>query len=161
MSIRFPAAALATAALIGACGGGEPAGGPSATEEAPTSAPATTAPLTDVELEQGIGPVRDLELGPVDPDLAHEGEQAFTIKCSACHKLGERYVAPMLGNVLSRRRPEFVMNMILNADEMVARHPETKELLAEYFTPMPVQVTDEAEARAILEYLRSAQIQSN
>ena len=35
--------------------------------------------------------------------------------------------------------------------------PELIELLAEYFTPMPVQVTDPDEARAILEYLRSAQ----
>jgi cytochrome c len=161
MPTRFPTAALLTATLLGACGGGEPSGGSSSSEEAPASAPAASAPLTEVELEQGIGPVRDLALGPVDPELAQTGEQAFTIKCSACHKIGERYVAPMLGDVLSRRRPEFVMNMILNADEMVARHPETRELLAEFYTPMPVQVTDEAEARAILEYLRSAQIPSN
>jgi mono/diheme cytochrome c family protein len=111
-------------------------------------------------LEQGIGPIRDLALGPVDENLAETGQQAFVIKCSACHKLEERYVAPMLGDVLERRRPEFVMNMILNAAEMVARHPEVQSLLAEYFTPMPVQVTDEDEARAILEYLRSAQVTS-
>jgi cytochrome c2 len=110
-----------------------------------------------VELEQGLGPVRDLQLGPVDEALAKQGEAAFTVKCSACHKLAERYVGPELGQVLSRRRPEFVMNQILNANEMVQRHPAIKELLAQYYTPMPVQVTDQAEARAILEYLRSAQ----
>jgi mono/diheme cytochrome c family protein len=108
-------------------------------------------------LEQGIGPIRDLRLDAVDPELAGEGEELFTTKCSACHKLEERYVAPPLGDVLSRRRPEFVMNMILNAGEMVQRHPEVQQLLAEYYTPMPVQVTEPAQARAILEYLRSAQ----
>jgi hypothetical protein len=49
------------------------------------------------------------------------------------------------------------MNMILNADEMVQRHPVIRELLAEFYTPMPVQVRDPDEARAILEYLRSEQ----
>jgi len=116
--------------------------------------------LTDIELEQGIGPIRDLALGPVSTELAEQGQEAFTMKCSACHKIEERYVAPQLGTVLSRRRPEFVMNMMLNANEMVQRHPEVQALLAEFFTPMPVQVTEHDEARAILEYLRSAQIDS-
>ena len=124
---------------------------------ASAGASASGPALTQVELEQGLGPIRDLTLGPIDPALAAEGEAAFTLKCSACHKLAERYVAPPLGDVLSRRRPEFVMNMILNATEMVQRHPEVQALLAEYFTPMTIQVTEESEARAILEYLRSAQ----
>lgn len=118
------------------------------------------APLSAVELEQGIGPIRDLTLGPVDATLAETGRVAFLTKCSACHKVEEQYVAPMLGDVLERRRPEYVMNMILNAAEMVQRHPEAKALLSEFYTPMPVQVTDPDEARAILEYLRSAQITS-
>ena len=153
---KYPVA-LSMAALF-ACGGAE-APPPSADAPAsPGGAAAPTEPLTPVELEQGIGPIRDLELGPLDAELAATGEQAFTLKCSACHKIEERYVAPMLGDVLSRRRPEFVMNMMLNATEMVQRHPEVQQLLAEYFTPMTVQVTEESEARAILEYLRSAQI---
>lgn len=151
---------LLAAGLMGCGGGDSPAqDGPAA---APTGgapgAPPAGAELTQVELEQGIGPIRDLALGPVDPAMAAEGEAAFTLKCSACHKLDQRYVAPPLGDVLSRRRPEFVMNMILNATEMVQRHPEVRALLAEYFTPMTIQVTEESEARAILEYLRSAQV---
>jgi hypothetical protein len=156
MSIRLPFAALFASALVCACGGGEPAAEAASTSTA--AQPAAGAPLTAVELEQGIGPIRDLSLGPIDPELAEEGHEAFTLKCSACHKLDERYVAPPLGEVLSRRRPEFVMNMMLNASEMVQRHPEIQKLLAEYFTPMTVQVTEQAEARAILEYLRSEQI---
>lgn len=146
------------AVAIAACGGSDAGSDDSRSAAASQPAAATAdAPLSEVELEQGIGPIRDLELGPIDPALAAEGEAAFTLKCSACHKLAERYVAPPLGNVLSVHRPEFVMNMMLNATEMVQRHPDIKTLLAEYFTPMTIQVTEESEARAILEYLRSVQ----
>lgn len=149
---------LLAAALLTACGGDASDGSaPAVAEDA--SAPADGA-LTAVELDQGIGPVRDLDLAEVDPALASEGETAFAQKCSACHKVEERYVGPRLGTVLSRRRPEFVMNMILNANEMVKRHPVVKELLGQYYTPMPVQVTERDEARAILEYLRSVQTDS-
>jgi cytochrome c len=146
---------LATLLALAACGGDAPPAQAPSTPSGGAAAPA--AELTAVELEQGLGPIRDLELGPVDPALASEGEAAFVTKCSACPKIEERYVAPELGQVLARRRPEFVMNQILNANEMVQRHPVIKQLLAEYYTPMPVQVTDQNEARAILEYLRSVQ----
>ena len=149
---------LLTALLVlAACGGDAPPADAPATASGGAAAAATGSDLTPVEIEQGIGPIRDLQLGDVDDALAKQGEAAFVTKCSACHKLEERYVGPELGQVLSRRRPEFVMNQILNANEMVQRHPAIKELLAQYYTPMPVQVTDQAEARAILEYLRSAQ----
>lgn len=143
--------------LVSACGGSAPDDGAA---EAQPDAAAAPGGLTAEEMEQGIGPIRNLDLGPIDADLAAVGEGAFATKCSACHKLGERYVGPELGTVLSHRRPEFVMNMILNANEMVQRHPEVQALLAQYYTPMPVQVTDPEEARAILEYLRSNQTEA-
>ena len=137
------------------CGGEQTGAVPDATSDRASEAPASD--LTAEEMEQGIGPIRDLVLADVDPALVAEGEEAFLLKCSACHKIEERYIGPELGGVLARRRPEFVMNMMLNANEMVARHPVVREMLAEYFTPMPVQGIDEPEARAILEYLRSVQ----
>ena len=109
------------------------------------------------EMKYGIGPIRDLDLeDEIDDDLVAAGQEIFTTKCSACHKLDERYVGPPLGGVTERREPEYVMNMILNTDEMVARHPEVKELLAQYYTPMPDQQLTEEDARAVLEYLRVA-----
>lgn len=159
MTTRITARALVAtgmALLLAACGGAD------ADTDAPAAGGTTPAgdQLTQVELEQGIGPVRDLALGALDATLASEGETAFVTKCSGCHKVEERYVGPRLGTVLDRRSPEFVMNMILNANEMVQKHPVVRQLLAEFYTPMPVQVTNPDEARAILEYLRSVRIDS-
>ncbi|GMV04647.1 MAG: hypothetical protein AMXMBFR53_09270 [Gemmatimonadota bacterium] len=150
-----PHTAVLLLVALTACGGEAPA--PQTSSDAAAQPESPSSELTQVELEQGIGPIRDLELGAVDAALASEGEAAFVTKCSACHKIQDRYVGPELGQVLSRRRPEFVMNQILNSNEMVQRHPVVREMLAEYYTPMPVQVTDREEARAILEYLRSVQ----
>ena len=122
-----------------------------------TGPPTTTnqeAALTPDQLENGLGPIRQVELGPLDAALAAQGEASFTSKCAACHKMDARYVGPPLGGVTERRTPAFLMNMMLNPDEMVQRHPEARALLAQYMTPMPNQNVDEAEARAILEYLR-------
>ena len=46
------------------------------------------------------------------------------------------------------------MNMMLNPDEMVRKHPEARALLAEFMAPMPNQNVTEADARALVEYLR-------
>jgi len=142
------------AAFAAACGGGE--GPPDGAAPDEGDAAATTADgLTQDELLYGIGPIRDLELADVDPELAEDGAEIFATKCSACHKIDERYVGPPLRGVAERRTPEFVMNMILNPDSMIARHPATKALLAQYYTPMPDQQLTEEDARAVLEYLRA------
>lgn len=144
---------------VSACGGGGDAGGDSGgsagAPSAQTAEPASD--LTEWELENGIGPFTEkVELGQIDPALVVTGEEIFTLKCSACHKLDERYVAPPLRDVTSRRTPEFVLNMMLNPLEMTQRHPATRELLAEYFTPMTPQGLTEDDAWALLEYLRQA-----
>ncbi len=111
--------------------------------------------LTDFELQNGIGPVKQkLELGSIDPRLVKKGEEIFNIKCIACHKLNERYVGPAQRDVIKRRTPEYVMNMMLNPDEMLKKHPEAKKMLAEYMTPMTFQNLSYDDARAILEYFR-------
>jgi|AntDeeMinimDraft_5_1070356.scaffolds.fasta_scaffold01898_1 mono/diheme cytochrome c family protein len=113
--------------------------------------------LTDFQMKNGIGPVIEpVSIGEIDEELAEQGEQIFQTKCSACHKLAERYVGPPLGDVLNKRTPAYVMNMTLNPDQMLKEHPEAKKLLAEYMTPMPNQNITREEARAIVEYLTSA-----
>lgn len=112
--------------------------------------------LTDFEMENGIGPVKQkLELGPIDPKLIKKGEEIFIQKCAACHKLDERYVGPAQRDVIKRRTPEYILNMMTNPEEMYKKHPDAKKLLAEYLTQMPNQNLTMDEARAVLEYFRS------
>lgn len=114
--------------------------------------------LTPFQLEHGIGPVTEVvELGPPDPALAAQGRATFELKCMACHRTDERYIGPQLGDVLDRRSPTYVLNMILDPTGMTERHPEARALFAEYMAPMPNQDLTLDEARAVLEYLRLVQ----
>jgi mono/diheme cytochrome c family protein len=134
--------------LPSGCGGGSP-------EPQASTAPPTGGDLSAAELEHGIGPISAFTLDAVDQALATTGEEVFTVKCSACHKMGERYVGPALGDVTTRRSPAYIMNMILNPEGMVQRHPEARKLLAEFMTPMANQNLTQEEARAVLEFLRT------
>ena len=104
---------------------------------------------------KGIGPISSLELAAIDPSLAQKGAGLFEIKCSSCHKLDERHVGPALRDVTTRRSPEWIMNMILNPQEMIEKDPIAEDLFATFMTPMANQNLTQDEARAVLEYLRS------
>ncbi len=111
--------------------------------------------LTEWELENGIGPIKEkFELGPIDPKLVKRGEEIFNTKCIACHKLDERYVGPAQRDVIKRRTPEYIMNIMLNPEENEKRHPVMNQLLKEYMTPMTNQNLSIEDARAVLEYFR-------
>lgn len=110
--------------------------------------------LTDFEMENGIGPVKEeITIGEIDPELAKEGMRIFDMKCGACHKLDERYVGPPLGGVLNARTPTYVMNMILNPEEMLKKHPVAKSIGSQYPTRMTNQQLTREKARAVVEYL--------
>lgn len=101
-----------------------------------------------------IGPVKQVDLGPIEEELAEEGEEIFNTRCKTCHRLDERYVGPPLRDVTERRGPVYIMNMILNPEGMIQKHPDTKQLMAEYGTMMTNQNLSQDQARALLEYLR-------
>lgn len=155
LPVQGPLAGALVAGLLlltSACGGSD---GGSSEDEAPANGGSAEAGLTAAQLENGVGPITSVELAAIDPDLVTTGNEIFTIKCSACHKMDDRYVGPPLRDVTERRTAPFVMNMILNPEGMVAEHPEVRALLAQYAVPMANQNLTEAEARAVLEYLRS------
>jgi len=144
--------AVALTVLAGACGGRED----ERSEQAETNSEAAETALSTFELENGIGPIKQkVELGTVDPALAARGREVFETKCAMCHKMDTTYVGPPMGEVTSRRPPAYIMNMILNPQEMVERHPVAKQLLAERMSFMPNQQLTQDEARAVLEYLRT------
>ncbi len=111
-----------------------------------------TAPTLD---NKGIGPVKSVTLEAIDEKLVEKGKELYKTNCTACHKLKKRYIGPALKGVTDRRSPEWIMNMILNADEMLANDPVAKALISEYNAPMAQQQISKEEARAILEYFRT------
>ena len=111
----------------------------------------------------GFGPVKSLSIpAAIDEAMASEGLKHFEAKCSACHKFStDKYVGPGLVDITKRRKPEWIMNMILNPQEMTQRDPVAKELFATYLTQMTNQNVTEPEARTILEYFRKMDLASN
>jgi hypothetical protein len=152
---------MASLILIGlmACSGKDQ-GQADTEDQAPAEGGASE--LSAFQIEHGIGPITEVvELGEFDPAMAATGEAVFVAKCSACHKTAERYVGPALGDVTDRRSAAYIMNMVLNPQEMYERHPEGQALLAEYLSYMPNQNVTPEDARAVVEYLRSDAVKAD
>jgi len=106
---------------------------------------------------KGIGPVESLTLNAeIDETMALKGADVFKKMCTACHRPDKKFIGPAPTNILDRRSPEWVMNMILNPDEMTQKDPLAKALLIEFNgSPMANQSLSEEDARAVLEYFRT------
>jgi len=101
--------------------------------------------------------VKQVDVGAtIDPTMVKAGTEVFDVKCTACHKLDERYVGPALGTVAQRRPPEYIMNMILDTENMINNDDTVQCLLQTYLMKMPNQSVDEKDARNVLEFLRKA-----
>jgi mono/diheme cytochrome c family protein len=125
--------------------------------------PALSEPYADFEARiasdfsrtNGVGPASPLTFGAINQAWVTEGEALFKLKCSSCHKPTRKYVGPAPKGVLSRRNPQWIMNMILDPEIMVKEDPVAKELLTRYLAPMANQSLTEDEARKILEFFRT------
>jgi len=106
--------------------------------------------------EIGVGPVKKVELSAtIDNALVEQGKTVFEAKCVSCHKFDEKLVGPPLKGVTKKRKPEWIMNMILNPEKMTKENIEAQKLMAQYLTQMTFQNVTESEARAVFEYFRS------
>ncbi|WP_017730957.1 c-type cytochrome [Nafulsella turpanensis] len=140
--------------FMASCGGGSEEAAVEQEAAAPAAVAKAAAP-TDPMQNKGIGPVTEVHLAAIDEAMVGEGKTIFESKCSACHKIEERYIGPALKGVTERRTAEWIMNMILNPEQMVKEDPIAKQLLAEYMAPMANQNLTEDEARKVLEYFRT------
>lgn len=114
--------------------------------------------LTEFQLNYGIGPVTErLNIDDeLDMDMVAQGRQIFDSVCVACHQLDASISGPRLRNVTENREPEFIMNFVLNPDEMREMHPVGRQLDEEYTINMLDMGVSRDNAKAILEYLRAA-----
>lgn len=106
--------------------------------------------------ENGIGPVKELKLiNAIDEKLVTSGKQIFDNKCGMCHMMNQCKVGPLMQGVTKRRKPEYILNMILNPVEMTSENSTAADLKSKYGMQMPNQNITQEEARAMLEYFRS------
>jgi cytochrome c len=142
--------------LLASCGGND-----NNTDDANAAPPQSMieeeAPAPDPMTSKGIGPISSVTLGEtIDDAMAAKGKEVFDANCTACHKTDKKFVGPNPTGVTERRTPEWIMNMIMNPENMILEDPTAIALLAEYNgAPMANQNIAEADARAILEYFRT------
>lgn len=158
-------AAVAIITLI-SCGGKEEKknegiqiGQKPAATETPTEEPAaTTKPSETIDLtNKGVGPIKNLVLpAEIDQAMAAKGMEVYKTKCMACHKPDKKFIGPAPKDIFLRRTPEWIMNMILDPEDMIQKDPLAKALLIEFNgSPMANQNLTEEEARQVLEYFRT------
>jgi len=152
---RMLLAAIVISLSITACGGGDEnkKESPSSTAKPQSMIKKGVDPMTD----KGVGPITSVTLAPeIDQEMAARGKAVYDKMCTACHKPTERFIGPAPKGILERRTPEWIMNMILNPDQMVKEDPIAKKLLMEYNgSPMANQNLTEEQAREVLEYFRT------
>lgn len=103
----------------------------------------------------GIGPIKEVKLGPINNKLASKGKNIFNSKCFACHRLDSKLVGPALVPIVKKTNKVYLMNYLLNTGEMQKKDPALKKLIKEYNgIVMPDQNLSKKDARAVLEYLR-------
>lgn len=121
-----------------------------------TETSSSTVDMNDMS-NKGIGPIKNIEIpDEIDHAMAAKGKAIFDSKCMACHKPDKKFIGPAPKGVLDRRSPEWVMNMILNPEEMILKDPIAKQLLIEHNgSPMANQNLTEEDARQLLEYFRT------
>jgi len=166
MNFKLITIALVFAIFLTSCGDSKKKDTPKApvtkteVKKEPVKKVETTAKVVDDLMKptldnKGIGPIKNVKLGAIDDKMVAKGKELFKINCTACHKIKKKYIGPALKDITKRRSPEWIMNMILNSDEMLKKDPVAKALIAKYNAPMAQQQIPKNDVRAILEYLRT------
>lgn len=112
----------------------------------------------DVSKSLGVGPIKDVTLGPIDAKMVSQGKSIFTNTCALCHELDSQKIGPPLRNIAKDRTPQFIMNLLLNTSGMQKTDPYIKKLIVKFNN---IVMTDpglnKAQARSVVEYLRSVE----
>ncbi len=92
----------------------------------------------------------------VNKENAMKGKELFTAKaCQGCHTIGGGKLAgPDLAGVTERREIEWLTKWLTNPDEMIMTDQIAKEMLKEYYVPMPNQGLTPEEVGLLIEYMK-------
>jgi cytochrome c5 len=146
--------------ILAACGGGEKKkkGFEYNRTKAEENKTVSQKGSTPIDLSnKGIGPIKNYSFSSeVNLELANEGKQVFNSKCTACHNVNRRLIGPAMAGIYERRSVEWVLNIMLNPDQMLKEDPIAIALLKEYNNILMLnQNLSENEAKSLAEYFRT------
>ena len=99
--------------------------------ESATNSPAPKSMLkeeTNPLDNKGIGPIKNIEFDEaVNEEMVVKGKAIYEEKCIACHNLKGDMIGPSQAGVLKRRSPEWIMNLMLNPEEMLKKDDIAKK----------------------------------
>lgn len=107
---------------------------------------------------KGVGPIVNLELALINDSLMKTGLNLFKDKCSQCHTMEYKNSGPDISDILAIRKPEWIVNFLLNKEEMLLRDSLAIRTRVRYKVDCGSNITKETEALELLEYLRIYQI---
>ena len=148
------------ALLLSSCGSKPPASDETDATEQTDNADATSESGSDenpsYDPNRGLGKYTEVELeAKLDATMAENGQKAYDVKCSSCHKLTEeKLVGPGWSGVTTRRKAPWIMNFITNTDAMIDKDPAVQAQLEICLVRMPNQSLTDNDARALLEFMR-------
>ncbi|RYY66242.1 MAG: cytochrome c [Chitinophagaceae bacterium] len=143
------------------CGSGSDGGSNSSSTTSTTTTTDAGAGTTTTEAPannpNGVGPVTEVKLNdPLNKSMVTNGKSIYDVKCASCHKLsGEKLVGPGWKGVTTRRTPAWVMNFVMNTEEMLNKDTSAQKMVEECMVKMPNQNLTETDARAVLEFMLS------
>lgn len=160
---RFVMAAVCASWLVLAgCGGGGTGSGSNDRSSGSSSASAAPSASTSMPAASQYDKGPRASESDADEQLAAQGEKLFSTKgCTACHAFGKRVTGPDLAGVSMRRTAVWMENQILHPDKMVKEDPIARQLFATYALQMPNQGLTPEEAKAIIEYFKHRDHESN
>lgn len=105
----------------------------------------------------GVGPVKSLELNTISDSLMQIGMELFKNECSSCHTMEYKNTGPDISDILAIRKPEWIVNFLINKEEMLRVDSLALKTRKLYETDCTVAL-ELKEALEILEYLRMYRI---
>src|SRR5690606_663331 len=113
------------------------------------------------EGNKGIGPITSFTQPTFDQAVADEGNKLFIVRCTMCHEYSEDKLGPALKGITKKRTPEWILNLMLNTEEMFEKDVDALALKDKYESMMVSVGLNQQEAKSILEYLRQEDAKTN
>ena len=106
---------------------------------------------------RGLIEIKGVDMSrPISASMVNKGKYVYDSKCATCHSAdGSSSPASGIADLLDRRAPAWIMNMIYNPTVDVAANGSERNKLNQCFTRQEGQALSIEEARDFLEFLRT------